>query len=116
MARYRVQNELGKGDPVITDEEHQMNGKSDVTWTIIHIVFFWFYLLVFIEYRIPCLLCYPASRIRKVDQEDNDEFFGKDDSDLEIFSQEESEGESSEVPQIISNDGEKFQIRFHAKQ
>ena len=94
-----------------------MNGKSDVTWTIIHIIFFWFYLLFFIEYRIPCLFCYPSSRIRKVDQEDNDEFFGKDESDLELYDQEvDEDGESSEVPQIISNDGEKFQIRFHAKQ
>ena len=70
-----------------------------MTWTIIHIIFFWFYLLFVIEYRIPCLLCYPASRIRKVNQEDNDEFFGKDESDLEIYDQEqEDDGESSEVP------------------
>ena len=72
MGRYREQNTLGKGDPVITDEEDPMNGKSDLMWTVIHIIAFWFILLVFIEYRLPCLFCYPASRIRRVDQEDND--------------------------------------------
>ena len=98
MARYRVQNELGKGDPIITDEEDAMNGKADLQWTIIHIVVCWFILLVFIEYRIPCLFCYPASRIRQVDQEDNDLFFGKEeDSDLERYDGED-DGESSEIP------------------
>lgn len=51
---YRENNFQGIGEPVITDEEDNMNGKADLQWTVIHIFAFWFILLALIEYRLPC--------------------------------------------------------------
>ena len=90
---YRENNFQGFGDPVITDEEDAMNGKADMQWTVIHIIVFWFILLALIEYRLPCLCC---RRTKKITQEDNDMFFGRDETDLERF--DDDDGESSEAP------------------
>ena len=75
-----------------------MNGKADLQWTVIHIIVFWFILIALIEYRLHCLCC---SSTKKMTQEDNDTFFGRDETDLERF--DEDDGESSEAPQIYGD-------------
>ena len=88
-----------------------MNGPADIKWIIIHCIVFWCILLILIEWQLPCLCCYwPDRKIRKITHLDNALAFSRKNGEDET----DEEGESAEVPQIVSNNG-KLQVRFSTK-
>ena len=73
IARFRENNTVGLGDPVETEESHEMNGSLDNEWILLHMIFFWIILIFVIEWRIPYCCC---CRMKQSTRKDDEEFFG----------------------------------------
>jgi len=73
---------------------------------VVHIIVFWFILLVFIEWRFPCVFC---KRAKLITVEENEAYFSQ------LQDQTDEDAESSEVAQI-QGDGKDVEIRFVTKQ
>lgn len=115
LNRYRDGNSQGEGEPIETDEANEINAPADRFWIFVHIIVFWAILLFFIEWKVHRYICFCCtSRMREVRLEDNANFFGKLETSGEM-SNNEYDGESSEVAQIIG-DGEQLELRFNRKQ
>ena len=110
LGRYREGNTLGTGEPVVLDEADEMNAPADRFWILVHIVVFWLILILLIEWKVHSICC--GSRMREVRSVDNAEFFGKQEPSSEL--NQEDDGESSEVAQIIG-DAEQLELRFGQK-
>ena len=104
---FRSYNTKSEGDPIETDEMHEMNAPADHFWMLVHVIFFWIILLVIIELRILTRCC---GGMDTITADDNDAYF-KDDEEYNNFS---DAGESSEVGQIVG-EGTDLHIRFHVK-
>ena len=115
IAKYRVNNNEGVGPDIETDEGHSMNAQADVTWMVIHIIFFWCLLIFIIEYRLHCLCCDPR-RMKEITRHENDVFFGNDTKEKgeDVDDEMAKDSESSEIPQIIG-EGENMKLRFNVR-
>lgn len=126
---YREYNTAGLGEPIKTDEYDSMNGGADITWIVLHTLIFWAILIAFIEYRLCCLCC--DSKQKQVTYEDNCAFLdqaaneatkkkpadSEEPSDNAVaIPEEDEEGDSSEVAQIVDAGNKKFKLRFNVKQ
>lgn len=104
LALFRHNNPLGAGEPIETDEMHEMNSKADVRAILIHIVIFWFILIAVIEWRVFSVCCL---RFKKINDTDNKSLLKLNNNFVDA-------GDSSEVGEIIEV-GKDLEVRFHAR-